>query len=383
MKKIILLLLLSVSAIAQRKIEQRKIENLADSLAKKVDKVAGKYLSTNDYTTTEKNKLSEINTASLALLGSPNIFSNQNYFQDVLNLGESNKEALLRWRGNSGITEKTLWETGIDVANSPTYHDFVIAAKKNSDGSVADVMYYKYNGNNQPVLTIPVDASETTSTLKLSIWGNMLNYDNLKIAMRTGQIGKGLRIVDETAKDIMSVDVNGLITAPNLLLNKTNQSPRITLNDLTSSGYDPRIIFQARNANYWTIGMDASQNYKIADSGGNPRMFIEQGGRVTFGNSSATGNAAVHAGLFAIGGTFFINGNRDLININTITNNSSSNSKAILDLTSTTKGVLLPRMTTTERNAISSPPEGLKIYNITTHTEDYFNGTAWKTTLTN
>ncbi len=37
MKKIILLLLLSVSAMAQRQIEQKRIENLADSLAKKAN----------------------------------------------------------------------------------------------------------------------------------------------------------------------------------------------------------------------------------------------------------------------------------------------------------------------------------------------------------
>lgn len=41
----------------------------------------------------------------------------------------------------------------------------------------------------------------------------------------------------------------------------------------------------------------------------------------------------------------------------------TANSKAILDITSTTKGVLFPRMSTTQQNAISSPPEGLHIYN--------------------
>lgn len=46
-------------------------------------------------------------------------------------------------------------------------------------------------------------------------------------------------------------------------------------------------------------------------------------------------------------------------------NNNSPNSSAILDVTSNTRGFLPPRMTTTQRNAISSPAAGLVIYNTT------------------
>jgi hypothetical protein len=41
---------------------------------------------------------------------------------------------------------------------------------------------------------------------------------------------------------------------------------------------------------------------------------------------------------------------------------SSPNSKALLDLTSTSKGFLMPRMTYEDRTAISSPPAGLMVY---------------------
>lgn len=44
---------------------------------------------------------------------------------------------------------------------------------------------------------------------------------------------------------------------------------------------------------------------------------------------------------------------------------TSPNASAVLDVSSTTKGVLLPRLTTTQRNAISAPEFGLLLYNTT------------------
>jgi len=56
---------------------------------------------------------------------------------------------------------------------------------------------------------------------------------------------------------------------------------------------------------------------------------------------------------------------------------STPSEKALLDLTSTTKGFLPPRMTTTQRDAITSPPAGLMIYNTTTNKLNVYT-TAWE-----
>lgn len=45
---------------------EKQVKGLKESLDKKVDKVEGKQLSTNDYTTAEKNKLSGIQTGAQA-----------------------------------------------------------------------------------------------------------------------------------------------------------------------------------------------------------------------------------------------------------------------------------------------------------------------------
>ena len=56
---------------------------------------------------------------------------------------------------------------------------------------------------------------------------------------------------------------------------------------------------------------------------------------------------------------------------------SAPNAAAILEITSTTKGLLLPRMDSTARDAIASPVAGLLIYNTTTNKLNVYT-TAWE-----
>jgi trimeric autotransporter adhesin len=51
---------------------------------------------------------------------------------------------------------------------------------------------------------------------------------------------------------------------------------------------------------------------------------------------------------------------------------------AMLDVSATNKGFLMPRMTTAQRTAIATPAEGLKVYDTDTKTFWYYNATAWK-----
>jgi hypothetical protein len=51
---------------------------------------------------------------------------------------------------------------------------------------------------------------------------------------------------------------------------------------------------------------------------------------------------------------------------------------AILDASSTSKGVVIPRMTTVQRDAIESPVLGLQIFNVTTNCFEAFYGISWQ-----
>jgi hypothetical protein len=66
-------------------------------------------------------------------------------------------------------------------------------------------------------------------------------------------------------------------------------------------------------------------------------------------------------------------GNFIIQNGGTFTDNAS----ALIQMNSTTKGFLPPRLTTTQKNAISSPAAGLQVYDTTLNQMSYYNGTTW------
>lgn len=57
---------------------------------------------------------------------------------------------------------------------------------------------------------------------------------------------------------------------------------------------------------------------------------------------------------------------------------STANSSALLDVKSTTKGILIPRLSTPQRAAIASPAKGLLVYDSTAKNFYFFDGSNWK-----
>ena len=56
-------------------------------------------------------------------------------------------------------------------------------------------------------------------------------------------------------------------------------------------------------------------------------------------------------------------------------------SSAALDVSSTKKGMLIPRMTTTQRNLITSPASSLLIFNTTDNCYESYNGSLWQSVI--
>lgn len=60
------------------------------------------------------------------------------------------------------------------------------------------------------------------------------------------------------------------------------------------------------------------------------------------------------------------------------TDNSTPNPSAMLDVKSTDKGILIPRMTTAQRTAVANPATGLLVFDNDTGSFWFYNGTVWE-----
>lgn len=67
--------------------------------------------------------------------------------------------------------------------------------------------------------------------------------------------------------------------------------------------------------------------------------------------------------------------NAQSVSVNT--DGSTADASSILDVKSSTKGMLVPRMTTAQRTAIPAPANGLLVYDTDVKSFWYYNGTTW------
>jgi hypothetical protein len=201
----------------------------------------------------------------------------------------------------------------------------------------------------------------------------MNNAGNLLIGTSTDN---GYRLVVETGG--LFVKGGGATSSTNSLLIQNSSS--------TS-------LFQVRNDGRVSNG--DSTFYTDRYSAGGTSVVISNGGhngatgiQVTsavgikaYSNLGVSVNNSLGASIYAAGGTSGSNislgllSNRALISAS---NGLSMNNSSMLQVDSTTQGFLQPRMTTSEKNAISLPATGLTVYDTTLNTNEYYDGAAWR-----
>ena len=117
--------------------------------------------------------------------------------------------------------------------------------------------------------------------------------------------------------------------------------------------------------NWAGTSLPIANTYQIATGSSNNLPLIIQGTPIVLAPGLTATNIGVRhdATCFKIG---------TLADVHT-----SGNASASLQVDSTTKGFLPPRMTTTQKNAIATPAAGLMVYDTTLNVISYYNGTSW------
>jgi len=165
------------------------------------------------------------------------------------------------------------------------------------------------------------------------------------IGYSTGKVGIG------TTSPVWQVDVTGDINYSGTL--RKNGVPVVTgvstvtaSSPLNSSG-------------------GATPNLTILQSSSSQNGYLSSADWTTFNNKVSS--------QWTTGGSSAIYYNGGSVGIGTSTPAAS----ALVEITSTSKGFLPPRMTTAQRDAITSPVAGLTIYNTSKNCNETYNGSSW------
>ena len=229
-----------------------------------------------------------------------------------------------------------------------------------------------------------IDLTGANASSAQSTWGQYIR--NVKTGTTSTNVGLAIEVANATTNYALTTSGGfvGFGTVTPLYALDVSGSIRATtgifMNDGTAirglAGTNGNLYIDANSAidNTGTINLRG----KVAVSGTTtfssaitiPSMTMGASGFMR-GASASNGNIYMDASQDQSTGSFHFRS--AAVNVGTITTDAS----AILNATSTTKGVLFPRMTTTQRDAIASPATGLTVYNTTTNTNDTYLGGAW------
>jgi hypothetical protein len=190
----------------------------------------------------------------------------------------------------------------------------------------------------------------------------------------------GSAISQNASGNLVFLTSNGTALTERIRIPNTGN---VLINTTTDAGYKLDVNGTARFVapNTYAITYDTNGNFNAAGAYSNFSLTNAAGSlRAKLNNDGPNGTLTLYQNAT---GYIFLNGaqsgnNSFISTALSIGNQSAANASSILELTSTTKGFLPPRMTTTQKNAIASPAAGLVVYDTTLNKLCVFT-TAWET----
>lgn len=228
--------------------------------------------------------------------------------------------------------------------------------------------------------------------------------DNTNAALRITQLGTGnaLLVEDSTNPDStpVLVDANGaVVQGYTVAINNWNGAPDSIASHSTASNARPSVGLYNWSSN--TARIPGFYLYKSLSNAIGTRGILgnlQALGRLVFsGDDGATFIRAAEIDAI-VDGTPGLNDMPGALRFNTTADGASAptervritsagnvgigttpNASALLDVQSTTKGVRMPNMTTTQKNAIASPAAGLMVFDTTLAKLCVYSGISWET----
>lgn len=207
------------------------------------------------------------------------------------------------------------------------------------------------NPTTTPAITISLGAITPTT-----VNGN-------KIQTGTGSLNVGTYSLTSTG--------NGTISGTNT--GDQNLSGYVTYS-LATNGVDlnNKVLHNVNSLSVGVVDPETNQKMEVT---GNAVFGLSNGARNYIGYVTTNASKATYLSSSKKNGTptiQYLLARSFVMGVDTSVIADTTNSAQVI-MSSTTKGLLIPRMTTTQRNAIVSPAAGLLIYNTTTGTFDYYN----------
>jgi hypothetical protein len=288
---------------------------------------------------------------------------------------------------DTGITAVTVNYNGFGVTRAfnptsgvTTYNGFNFAATINQTGGANGITRGIYIN---PTLTAAADwrAIETTvgnvllnttsgntligtstnSGFKLDVNGTARVSGNATI---TGNTKIGTNSFTDTSSNLIVGLVNGANPARLAVANASNYQDVMFVNTSISTG----------NINNWSFGQ--RQDTFFGNALGS---FQIVGAHITNTGTISTVGGGYRVPLICNpDGTIILSGAANSINGNILVGTTTNVASGAFQISSTTKGFLPPRMTTTQKNAIATPAAGLVVYDTTLNKLCLYT-TTWET----
>jgi nitrogen fixation protein len=258
-----------------------------------------------------------------------------------LGIGTGSPSYILHVRRDTLLATELCIENLSTGVNSSSNFRFItnagftsIGMNGSNDTGIGSNRIYMYSGTGAS--GIALRASQSTQDIRMYTGGDTAS--NLRMAIfSTGNIG-----INTTTDAGFRLDVNGTARVKGL----GNSSA-------TSS-----------------LVCDNSDGVRYLDIKNDGNIFV----KTTRSLKHEVSNGVFY---FDLGNIIVRNGDSTSASTMSIGKASTADASSILDLVSTTRGFLPPRMTTTQRNAIASPAAGLIVYDTTLNLPHFFNGTIW------